>query len=95
MYTVKYILKRIALMLLTFVIIMTGCFILIKMLPIVIDVSIGADAELLKAQLQARGYYDPILVQYVNYIKRIVLHGDLVSASICLNFATAPFGTYS
>ncbi len=76
MYTLKYILKRIALMLLTFFIIMTGCFILIKMLPIVIDVSIGADAELLKAQLEARGYYDPILVQYVNYIKRIVLHGD-------------------
>lgn len=76
MYTLKYILKRIALMLLTFFIIMTACFILIKMLPIVIDVSIGADAELLKAQLEARGYYDPILVQYVNYIKRILLHGD-------------------
>lgn len=76
MYTLKYIFKRIALMLLTFFIIMTACFILIKMLPIVIDVSIGADAELIKAQLQARGYYDPILVQYVNYIKRIILHGD-------------------
>ena len=76
MYTVKYIFKRIALMLLTFFIIMTGCFILIKMLPIVIDVSIGSDAELLKAQLEARGYYDPVLIQYVNYIKRIILHGD-------------------
>ena len=76
MYTLKYILKRIGLMLLTFFIIMTACFILIKMLPIVIDVSIGADAELIKAQLEARGYYDPIFTQYVNYIKRIFLHGD-------------------
>ncbi len=76
MYTLKYIIKRVALMLITFFIIMTVCFTLIKMLPIVIDVSIGADAELLKAQLEARGYYDPIFIQYVNYIKRILLHGD-------------------
>ena len=76
MYMFKYVMKRIGLMLMTFCIIMVMCFILIKMLPIVIDVQIGKDADILKAQLEARGYYDPIFVQFINYLKRIVLHGD-------------------
>ena len=63
-------------MLMTFCIIMVMCFILIKMLPIVIDVQMGKDADILKAQLQARGYYDPIFVQFVNYLRRIFLFGD-------------------
>ncbi len=75
MYLFKYIVKRIGLMLLTFVIIIVICFILIKLLPIVIDVQVGQDAELIKAQIIARGYYDPIPVQFINYIKRI-FHGD-------------------
>ena len=76
MYMFKYVMKRIGLMLMTFCIIMVMCFILIKMLPIVIDVQIGKDADILKAQLEARGYYDPIFVQFINYLKRIVMHGD-------------------
>lgn len=63
-------------MLMTFCIIMVMCFILIKMLPIVITVQIGQDADILKAQLEARGYYDPIFVQFVNYLRRIFLFGD-------------------
>lgn len=76
MYMFKYIMKRLGLMLLTFAIIMLISFILIKLVPIVIDVSIGTDAKILEAQLKARGYYDPIPVQLFNYIKRIVLYGD-------------------
>ena len=76
MYMFKYIMKRLGLMLLTFAIIMLISFILIKLVPIVIDVSIGTDANILKAQLEARGYYDPIPVQLFNYIKRIILDGD-------------------
>lgn len=60
----------------SFAIIMTMCFVLIKMLPIVIDVSIGKDAEILKKQIEARGYYDPIPVQYFRYIYRIIVNGD-------------------
>ena len=45
------------------------------MLPIVIDIQVGKDKEILEAQLRARGYYDPIPVQLLNYIKRI-FHGD-------------------
>lgn len=75
MYMLKYILKRIGLMLITFTIIFIICFVLIKMLPIVIDIQVGKDKEILEAQLRARGYYDPIPVQLLNYIKRI-FHGD-------------------
>ena len=77
MYMFKYILKRLGLLLMTFSIIMVICFVLIKLLPIVIDVKIGTDANILKAQLEARGYYDPIPVQFFNYVKRIFLYGDL------------------
>jgi len=52
------------------------CFVLIKLLPIVIDVKIGEDANIIRNQLIARGYYDPIPVQFFNYMKRIVLDGD-------------------
>lgn len=76
MYMFKYILKRVGLMLMTFCIIMFMCFVLIKLLPIPITTSIGQDAEILKQKLIARGYYDPIMVQLWNYIKRIFTEGD-------------------
>ena len=76
MYMFKYIMKRLGLMLMTFAIIMTTSFILIKLLPIVITLAPGQDRDILEAQLKARGYYDPILVQFFNYLKRIFLYGD-------------------
>ncbi|MFA5765977.1 MAG: ABC transporter permease [Bacilli bacterium] len=76
MYMFKYILKRLGLMIMTFSIVMIMCFVLIKLLPIVIDVKIGEDANIIRNQLIARGYYDPIPVQFFNYMKRIVLDGD-------------------
>lgn len=76
MYMLKYVLKRIGLMLMSFFIIMTICFFLVKMLPIVIDVQFGKDTAILEAQLRDRGYYDPILTQYFRYIYKIVVNGD-------------------
>ena len=76
MYMFKYILKRLGLLVMTFVIIEVICFVLIKTLPIVIPIEFGRDAELIKATLKARGYYDPIPVQFFNYIKNIVTKGD-------------------
>lgn len=76
MYMFKYILKRIGLLLLSFCVIMLMCFVLIKLLPITIQDAIGADKEMLEATLRARGYYDPIPVQLVNYLKRIFRDGD-------------------
>ena len=76
MYMFKYIMKRIGLLLMTFCIIMFTCFVLIKLLPIVITLAPGQDRAIVEAQLKGRGYYDPILVQLFNYLKRIFLHGD-------------------
>ena len=76
MYMFKYIMKRIGLMVMTFLIIEIICFVLIKSLPIVVDVQLGVDREIIMRQLQDRGYFDPIPVQFFNYIKRIVLYGD-------------------
>ncbi len=76
MYMLKYVLKRIGLMIMTFCIIMLICFVLIKLLPIPISAGLGSDKELIEANLRARGYYDPIMVQLFSYIKRIVTEGD-------------------
>lgn len=91
MYMLKYVLKRLALMIMTFAIIMLICFVLIKLLPIVVTRQQGVDANLTYFRLVARGYiqdlvYDgeivvgysrvPIMIQLGNYLKRILLHGD-------------------
>ena len=76
MYMFKYICKRIGLMLMTFTIIFTVCFVLIKLLPIdTSTVGIGQDKDKLEALFKARGYDKPIPEQFVLYIKRM-MHGD-------------------
>lgn len=88
----KYVLKRLGLLLMTFVVIMFICFVLIKSLPIVIQGGYGEDANLLYLRMEARGYitdlvYDksgnivgfsnvPVLKQLVVYLKRIFADGD-------------------
>ena len=72
---VKYIFKRLGLALMTLIIIMTMCFFLIKSLPLNVKVGVGEDAAKVEAIIQARGYRDPILKQYVVYLGRI-LQGD-------------------
>lgn len=91
MYMFKYVLKRIGLMLMTFFIIFTMCFVLIKLLPIPVNIGAGQDPEIIYGILEGRGWirnpqegangvwtYEtvPILEQYANYLKRIVLQGD-------------------
>ena len=76
MYMFKYILKRLGLMIFTFSVIMLVCFVLIKSLPIPINDGLGKDKELLEANLRARGYYDPIMVQLGRYLERIFTKGD-------------------
>ncbi len=63
-------------MIMTFCIIMLMCFVLIKLLPIPINTTLGSDRELIEEQLRSRGYYDPILIQLFNYLKRIFVDGD-------------------
>ena len=63
-------------MFLSFVIIMTVCFFLVKALPLVVNATLGQDAAIAEAQIIARGYRDPVLVQYFAYIKRVVTEWD-------------------
>ena len=91
MYMFKYVSKRLGLMLFTFFIIFTMCFVLIKLLPIPTNALPGQDPEIVMKTLEGRGWitniregengvweYDrvPILTQYGTYIKRIVTKGD-------------------
>lgn len=91
MYMFKYVMKRLGLMIMTFCIIMLMCFVLIKMLPIVINVQMGQDANIMYNRLEALGYiqnahqnangvwvYDnvPVMIQLGNYLKRLFLEGD-------------------
>lgn len=72
----KYVIKRILLMLLTFLIIMTICFVLIKLLPLPAVKEMGRDVEIVLARREAMGYNKPIMVQYFLYWKHIFM-GDL------------------
>lgn len=69
---IKYILKRLGLMLFTFFIIMTICFVLVKLLPDPVTCQPGTDtctAELIWRE--ALGYNKPIMVQYGIFLKNI------------------------
>ena len=91
MYMFKYVSKRLGLMLFTFIIIFTMCFVLIKLLPIPTNALPGQDPEIVMKTLEGRGWitniqegengvwtYDrvPIMIQFGTYIKRIVTQGD-------------------
>lgn len=76
MYMFKYICKRIGLMIMTFLIIFVTCFVLVKLLPFDDSAGFGQDTEKIRAQFAARGYYDPIPQQLVQYLRRIVKDGD-------------------
>ncbi len=75
MYMLKYILKRFALMLFTFFIIMTICFTLIKLLQPESPM-MGNQAKLEMARREALGYNKPIMVQYGIYLKNILTKWD-------------------
>lgn len=77
MYMLKYVLKRLGLLVMTFAIIEIVCFVLIKSLPLEISITTpGQDLEIIKAQFEARGYYKPIPVQFFLYLKNIFTKGD-------------------
>jgi len=91
MYMFKYVMKRLGLMLFTFCIIFTMCFVFIKLLPIPTNALPGQDPEIIMKTLEGRGWitniregengvweYDrvPIFIQYGTYLKRILTEGD-------------------
>lgn len=76
MRTFKYVLKRIGLMLMVFMVIMTICFFLIKLLPIQKEAQNAAQAAIEAARREALGYNEPILVQYLIYLKNVFTKWD-------------------
>lgn len=69
MYLFKYILKRVALMLLTFFIIITICFVLVKLLPNLPAEQFGKDMDLIMRRRELLGYDLPIAQQYLRFLK--------------------------
>lgn len=92
MYMLKYVLKRLGLMLMCFCVIMLMCFVLIKLLPIPKQGGFGEDANKYYFKLESRGYienlvyndkgvvvdYDrvPIMKQLGSYLEGIFTRGD-------------------
>ncbi|MBQ8719747.1 MAG: ABC transporter permease [Clostridia bacterium] len=72
----KYVLKRILLMIFTLFVIMTICFILIKLLPLPALKEMGRDVELIKLKREQLGYGKPILVQYFLFLRSILSAWD-------------------
>ena len=72
----KYVIKRILLMFLTLFVIMTMCFVLIKLLPLPAVREMGRDINLIMAKREQIGYNKPIMVQYFLFWKSIVTAWD-------------------
>lgn len=75
MSMLKYVLKRIGLLIVTFFIIMTICFTLIKLLQPETPM-MGSQAEIEMARREALGWNKPIMVQYGIYLKNIFTKWD-------------------
>lgn len=71
----KYVVKRLLLMTLTFFIIATMCFFLIKMLPLPAIKEMGRDVQIILQRREAMGYNRPIIDQYFLYWMH-VFRGD-------------------
>lgn len=71
----KYVLKRIALMFATLFVIVTICFMLVRMLPRELPTD-KVQAEAIQARWEALGYNEPLLTQYGIYLKNIFTEWD-------------------
>ncbi len=73
----KYVLKRIALLIFTFFVIFTICFFLIRALPVPLISAPGSDGEAIATKFREEmGYNDPIIVQYFTYFVRLFTATD-------------------
>ena len=73
---VKYVLKRIALMFMVFMIIISICFVLVKLLPDKPVEQFGKDMALINMRREALGYNKPLIEQYGIFLTRTLFGGD-------------------
>ncbi len=105
MYMFKYVTKRLGLMIFTFIIIFTMCFVLIKLLPIPVNIGAGQDPDIIYGILEGRGWitnvrkgannvytYDrvPIMIQLGTYLRRIFVFGDFGVATTYGEYLNKP-----
>ena len=76
MNMIKYALKRIALMFFVLFVILTMCFILVKLLPVQDAAQFGKDMNLILQRREALGYNKPLLEQLFIFFQRSVFGGD-------------------
>lgn len=74
--TIKYVCKRIALMFFVFFVILTICFVLVKLLPQRDAQQFGKDMNIILQRREMLGYNKPILVQYVIFLRKSIFGGD-------------------
>lgn len=75
-YSLRYAIRRILYMLLVFFIIISICFVLIKLLPTKPAAQFGKDQQIVEMRRKAMGYDKPLIVQYWRFIKKSLLGGD-------------------
>ena len=79
MSTFKYVLKRLAFAVLTFFIIISACFLLVRMLPNEIPNMLGKDMEVVLFNRVRQGLVDmdgkpiPLMQQYFNFVKNTLV----------------------
>lgn len=82
MYMFKYVLKRILFLILTYFIIISACFVLIRLLPNVPVQQFGKDMSLVLQSRYRQGLTDingnpiPLIVQYGNFVKNTLIGGN-------------------
>ena len=76
MRMVKYILKRLLLMLFVLFCIVTICFLLVRILPRTLPEGNAAQQEIVKIRWRELGYEEPLLKQYGIYLKNIFTEWD-------------------
>ena len=72
----KYAAKRLLLMIFTLFVIMTMCFVLIKLLPLPAIKVMGKDVNIILMKREQMGYGKPIMVQYFIFLKNVLLGWD-------------------
>ena len=72
----KYILKRIALLVISLFLIMTMLFVLIRMLPNSIEAVPGGFDSALREMREAWGYNKPVMVQYGIFLRNVFTKWD-------------------
>ena len=73
---IKYVIKRILLMLMVFLTIISMCFVLVKLLPDKPAEQFGKDMALIEMRRELLGYNKPLIEQYGIFLTKTLIGGD-------------------